>query len=194
MRLAYVKEIKNTHLLTLGIDGDGESVRFTVSASVYASLGRPAVGEELSEHVYAELSYADELYRAEKKALSLLSFADNNERTLLQKLLRAGFCRDVARSVCERMVMLGYVDEERQLERLILKAANEALLAERRICEKLRAKGYASSLVDRVMSRLVCSGEIDFSENKERLLSRLPDDATDEERIKLLYKHGYRYD
>ena len=36
MRLAYIKEIKNTHLLTLGLDGDGESVRFTVSASVYA--------------------------------------------------------------------------------------------------------------------------------------------------------------
>ena len=194
MRLAYIKEIKNTHLLTLGIDGDGESVRFTVSASAYAAVGRPTVGEELSEHVYAELSYADELYRAEKKALSLLSFADNNERTLMQKLLRAGFCRDVAQSVCERMVMLGYVDEERQLERLILKGANEALLSERRISEKLRAKGYGSSLISRVMTRLVSTGEIDFSENRERLLSRLPGDATDEERIKLLYKHGYRYD
>ena len=194
MRLAYIKEIKNTHLLTLGIDGDGESVRFTVSASVYAAVGRPAVGEALSEHVCAELSYADELYRAEKKALSLLSFADNNERTLMQKLLRAGFCRDVAQSVCERMVMLGYIDEERQLERLILKGANEALLSERRICEKLRAKGYGTTLIQRVTSRLTASGEIDFSQNRDRLLSRLPDDATDEEKNKLLYKHGYRYD
>ena len=194
MRLAYIKEIKNTHLLTLGIDGDGESVRFTVSASVYAAVGRPAVGEALSEHVFAELSYADELYRAEKKALSLLSFADNNERTLVQKLLRAGFCRDVAQSVCERMVMLGYIDEERQLERLILKGANEALLSERRICEKLRAKGYGTAFIQRVTSRLTASGEIDFSQNRDRLLSRLPDDATDEEKNKLLYKHGYRYD
>ncbi len=194
MRIAYIKEIKNTHLLCLGIDGAGESARFTVSNAVYSAVGRPAVGEELSAHAFSELAYADELYRAEKKALSLLSYTDNNEQSLKMKLLRAGFRRDVATDICEKMVSLGYIDEARQLERLILRAANDALLSERKIYEKLRAKGYSSALISRVMSELSRSGQINFEENRTRLLQTLPGDATDEEKAKLLYKHGYRYD
>ena len=192
MRISYIREIKDSHLLCLGVEGEGESLRFTVSAAAYASVGRPAVGEELTEHAFAELSYADELYRAEKKALSLLSFADNNERNLCMKLCRAGFSREVARSVCERMVSLGYVDERRQLERLVQRAANESLLSERRIVEKLCAKGYSRSLVAEVIEELVASGEIDFEENRARLLQGLSPDASDEEAKKLLFKYGYK--
>ena len=192
MKISYIREKKDTHLLCLGIDGAGESARFTVSRSVYAAVGRPAVGEELTDQAYAELSYADGLYRAEKKALSLLSFADNNERTLYAKLLRAGFDKDIARDVCEKMVSLGYIDERRQLERLITREAERSLCGRQKIYEKLRAKGYDSRLIREVTEGLISRGELDFEENREKLLSSLPEDASEEEIKKTLYKHGYR--
>lgn len=192
MRISFIRQIKDSHFLSLGIEGEGESFRFTVSASAYASLGRPAVGEELSEHVLAELSFADELYRAEKKALSLLSYADNNEKNLCMKLQRAGFSREVARTVCERMVSLGYVDERRQLERLVLRAANEALLSPRRITEKLCVKGYSRSLVTEVIRELEAAGDVDFDDSRRRLIMKLPEDASEDDVKKLLFKYGYK--
>jgi SOS response regulatory protein OraA/RecX len=135
---------------------------------------------------------ADELIKAEKKALSLLSYADNNRRTLKQKLLRAGFGYEICDTVCEKMLSLGYIDENRQLERLILVEANTKLRGPERIIPALVAKGYSMSDIKAVMRELVKSGEIDFNKNARALISKKLPDADIEEKRKFLYKNGYK--
>lgn len=192
--LKSVKELKDSHLLLLGVVEEGEFAGYTVTDAVYTELGCPEAGDVLDSDDLAGIKYADELHRARKKALSLLAFADNNRRTLSAKLSRAGFGRDIVETVCSEMVDCGYINEHRQLERLIIDEANRKLRGPLRIIPALVAKGYASSDIREVMSGLVDSGEINFDLNARRLLDKkLPSDGFDsEEAKKILYKNGYK--
>ena len=62
-----------------------------------------------------------------------------------------------------------------------------------RIVPALATKGYSTSDVREVLSRLVESGEVDFKKNARLLVSKkLPEDAGPEEIKKLLYKNGFK--
>ena len=191
--LRYIREIKDTGLLLLGIVGEGESADYTVGASLYSEIGSPSIGDELDQVSLSAIKYADELYRARKKALNILAYADNNQKNLRAKLLRAGFGYEVTQTVLDEMIFRGYVNEENQLERLIVIEANQKLRGPLRIIPSLVNKGYSSSDVRRVLKRLTDDGEIDFSANAERLIEKkLPVDSDEEEVKKILYKNGYK--
>ena len=190
--LKFVRVSKDSSLLSLGIIEGEESARYTVNPALYAEIGSPNVGDELSTEQLSAVKYADELYRARKKALSLLAFADNNERNLRMKLSRAGFSREMAEGVCSEMVSLGYINEKKQLERLILTEANTKLRGPSKIVPALIAKGYSSSDIREVMHRLVDLGEVDFKKNAKSLLEKKLPDASAEEKKKFLYKNGYK--
>lgn len=191
--LKYIREQKDSHLLSLGVVEGGETVLYTVNAETYEAVGSPAPRCHLTESQLSAIKYTDSLIRAKKKALSLLAFSDNNRRTLMTKLLRAGFSREISESVVSEMVALGYVNEERQLERIILDEANRKLRGAGKIIPALTAKGYSSTDVRSVLSRLVQEGQIDFKENAKTLIAKkLPEDADPEEKKKLLFKNGYK--
>jgi SOS response regulatory protein OraA/RecX len=156
-------------------------------------LGSPSRGTAFTDEELSLIKSEDERIRATKKALSLLSYSDNNEKALVTKLHRAGFSRDIAVGVSEEMVRLGYIDESRQLERLILREANISLSGFGKLLPKLIAKGYSSENIKKITHRLAESGEIDFKENARRLIEKkLPENASREEKKKLLYKNGYK--
>ena len=193
LKISYIKASNDDKLLLLGIIEEGESRHYTISYETYASIGSPEARTEIGEQEMAAIRYADELYRAEKKALSLLAFADNNVRALRQKLIRAGFSRDVSEQICTKMISIGYINESRQLERIILSEANGKLRGPLKIMPYVVSKGYSSTEARRIIQELCDGGEIDFDKNAELLLAKkLPDDATDEDRKKLLYRNGYK--
>ena len=191
--LRFIREVKDSHLLLLGVSEGEESARYTVNASCFEAIGSPTVGDELDEAQLSAVRYTDELYRAKKKALNILAFADNNRKNLGAKLYRAGFGREIVSEVCDEMENLGYIDEKRQLERIILLEANGKLRGPRKIIPTLAAKGYSSSDISSVLHRLVDSGEIDFRANARQLVEKkLPPNTDTEEIKKLLYKNGYK--
>ena len=191
--LKLIRESKDKGLLLLGLTEEGESANYTVSVTLYEEIGCPSVGDVLDEDSVSAIKYADTRLRAKKKALSILAYADNNQRTLYSKLIRAGFCRQVASDTVDEMVALGYVNEKRQLERLILNEANVKLRGAGRIIPALVTKGYSSSAVREVLSGLVADGEIDFTKNAHSLIEKKLGDFSDEEEIrKLLYKNGFK--
>ena len=190
-RIIYIKDTKEKNLLLLGVSEEGETARYTVNRQLYSEIGMPCVGFELDSGAMEEIREYDERYRAKKKALSLLAYADNNKQGLKLKLLRAGFSKEIVSECVDEMVALGYINEERTLERLVLLEAGK-LRGPSRITAQLVSKGYSTSLIRRCMSRLCESGELDFDEIKAKLIeSRLGDDADEEETKKLLYKQGF---
>ena len=194
-KIVYIKNTKTDGVVHLGVyDSDSEeTIRLTVSHTQSPHTRMICVGDELSDVEYEEVALSDEEYRARKYALSLLALADNNEKTLKRKLVSRGIGRDVAERVCEQMVSLGYINEERQLERLILSDANSKFYGPSKIIMRLAAKGYSASDVRTVMHRLVDSGEIDFTERARALIEKTyPDGASAEDKKKTLYKHGYK--
>jgi SOS response regulatory protein OraA/RecX len=91
------------------------------------------------------------------------------------------------------MIERGYVDERRQLERIILDEANRKLRGPLKIIPYLVSKGYSSSEIREVISELVESGEIDFKSNaRELLMKKMPDGADEDEVRKILYKNGFK--
>lgn len=191
-RIVYIKDAKDKKLITLGIEHEGVSVRYFINYSLYVKLGRPVRNEDISSRAVEEIKYCDELYRARKKALGYLALADNNSRELVLKLKKAGFCRDVADEITREMVELGYINEARQLERLIIREAQTKLSGPRKICARLAAKGYSLSDIKSAMRALGDSGELDFDAVKEELLEKkLTDPSDTEEKKKILYKYGF---
>ena len=178
--------------MTVGVERDGERVSLTVPEGVYSELGSPRTGDSTEPECYRILLSEDEKYRASMYALRILSYADNNLRTLIRKLCERGISRPVAEEVAEEMLSRGYVNEHDQLMRLIKREANENLNGPRKIKPKLMARGYSGADIDRAMHELCETGEVDFELSRRRLVEKkLTRDATEEEIKKLLYKNGY---
>ena len=92
--LKAIREIGDKGLLSLAIGGE-ESANYTVCSRVYLEIGSPSVGDILTDEEIYRIREYDEYYRAKKKALSILAYADNNKRNLSMKLSKAGFGREL---------------------------------------------------------------------------------------------------
>ncbi len=192
MKLLYVRQSKNRGYTILGINSGEGAVSYTVPDTLYMNIGAPLPSDTVSDVAFLDVKLADEIFRATKKALSFLSYADNNARVLKLKLTRSGFSREAAEAALEDMLRHGYINEERQLERLILAEAKMKLTGKAKFIPKLIAKGYKRSDIEAVTEKLSESGEVDFEEIKAELIKRkLGDEPDCEEVKKLLYKNGF---
>ncbi len=192
-KVTYVKSGPAEGSLIIGIVDDGAREKFYISQTEYARCGGPVKGEILDEETYLRMARYDEYHKAKKKALSILTYGDNNQKNLIRKLRVAGYPQDLAQVICREMVALGYINEEDQLRRLIVAEANEKLQGPNKIFAKLTAKGYSSSDIRDIMQNLVDEGEINFKSNAYRLIEKkLEKGATADEKKTLLYKNGYK--
>ena len=190
-KLIYARASQDKKRVVLGI-GEGDDVkRYSVGETLYRSL-EISRGDEITEPVLDEIIGDDHRFRATKKALSLLSISDVSEKALVLKLRRAGYSRETAEAVAAEMMSLGYIDEARQLSRLILREANEKLRGRGQIIPRLIGKGYSSRAIEGALDALISSGELSFEDNARALLEKmLPEDSTEDEARAILYKHGY---
>lgn len=188
-KIKYIRSSRDGARAIIGIAEDEQVTGYYVSRSLPAELSL-YVGCEVDEPQYDAIAREDESYRAMKCALKLLSLSDNTASALYMKLLRRGFCREVARECADECIRLGYIDEHRQLARLVEREANVALRGKAYIIRKLASKGYRAGLVREVIDELVQSGEVDFSHSFERLAEKMSAES-EEERRALSYKYGY---
>lgn len=194
---AYITSVRTkgekTPLVIISVKVGEENSKYTVTEGTYRKIGCPLSGEVIDEEAVGIIAKEDEKRRALQKALSILAYSDNNEKRLYTKLCMAGFGREIARATVVECVNLGYINEERQLERLIVKY-NRELLGPRKIIAKLIGRGYSQKAAVQMISRLQESDEISFEESARILIeTKLPEGASSEERRKLLYKYGYSY-
>ena len=188
MKVLFIREMDNGRV-RIGVGVDECTAKYSVSAGVYNESGIVR-GCELDEETLAMIEEDDTVYRAMRRALSLLSYGDNTKLALRRKLIRSGFSPEVADAIVGECLMLGYINEHRQIERAVLNEANRSLRGRIYIRNKLRAKGYSVGDIDTVIDGLVDAGEIDFGANFERLAEKRG--ANDEEsRRALAYKYGY---
>ena len=190
-KIVYIKSGTAKGRLTLGIEHDGECSSYSISESTYLSLGSPPKFYEIPDRDLQDVIFEDERYRAMKKAVNILAASDKSAYVLMGKLLGAGFSKEAAAEAVDEYKRRGYVDEMRQLERLVEREANGSLRGKFYIKRKLISKGYSSADIDRAIQLLTERGEIDFSSNFEVLAEKKMADG-DEERRALMYKYGYR--
>ena len=180
-------------LVILTVESEGKRTKYTITEGTYREIGCPLSGEEIDSGALECIEREDEQRRAVAKALSLLSYTDNNKKRLYSKLVMAGFSSNAAANAVKECVMYGYINEERQIENLVLRYHRE-LNGPSRIFAKLSARGYDSKQIRKVIARLTESGEVDFESAKQELIEKkLGCDASEEDVKKLLYKNGYSY-
>ena len=180
-----------TPLVVITALTDKKKTKYIINEGTYREIGCPLSGESIDENKLYVLASEDEKRRALLKSLNILSYADNNKRNLFSKLFRAGFSKDAIEYAVRECVALGYIDERRQVERLVLKHASE-LLGPHKIKAKLAARSYSPALISKTIRELEMLGEIDFTKNREKLISsKLSESASYEEKMKLLFKYGY---
>lgn len=190
-KIVYVKTGVTKGRVLIGIDSDGESRSYSVTEETYVAIGAPTRYTELSDRDFDTVCAEDERYRTMKRAVSILAASDKSAYTVKTKLYQAGFSREsIDEAVCE-CIGRGYIDEQRQLRRLIEKEANEALRGRFYIKRKLLSKGYRGADIDRVTAELTDEGEVDFRVNFERLCEK-KGAISDEEKRVLAYKFGYK--
>lgn len=190
-KILFVKSDGAHKRVRLGIEeDDGASAVINVRESTYTSLGAPERGLEISEETLYALKRDDEILRAYKKAVGYLADSDRSRYEMRKKLILLGFASDITDLVLNKCEEYGYLDEERQLERLVEREANRKLRGRYYIRRKLASKGYRTSTIDRVTSMLIEKGEIDFDANFDLLAEKRG--IIDETEMKALkYKYGY---
>lgn len=190
-KIMYVKNGTAKGRLILGIETDAGLSAYSVSEAMYLSLGSPPRFFEISERDLQDVIFEDERYRAMKKAVNILAASDKSAYMLMSKLIHAGFSKDAAKEAVDECRRRGYIDEARQLERLVEREANASLRGRFYIKRKLVAKGYSSADIDRAIRELTERGEVDFDANFEALVNKKAA-TSEEERRALMYKYGYR--
>ena len=190
IKILSIKETKEKNILSLLIFKGEDTSRYTLD-SAFVKTMQLSPGDEITEEMLSEISSRAEYVGAKRRALSILSYADNSKATLRQKLRQAGVGRECAERVTEEMVSLGYIDEHRQLERLVSRLAGESLFGPKKIMARLVSKGYAGASVRQAMRLLTERGEVDFAESRRLLLEKYGVSDGTEEASKLLYKNGY---
>ena len=191
MVIKAVMVTEKEEYVTLSLAGEKKSL--VITGELYSALGRPGAGYDVSEREYLQICEDDEYYRATLRALNILSFGDNSRRKLYEKLRQRGVLAAVAERVVDNMCELGYINEQRQLERIASDLANHSLFGPLRISAKLINSGYGASDVRRAIEKLCESGEVDFDENFARLVRRtLGEDSDLQEVNKIKYKYGYK--
>ncbi|MBP3605604.1 MAG: RecX family transcriptional regulator [Clostridia bacterium] len=189
--VAFVRPAREKGAFVLGLSDPEE--RYTVGQALYHEIGEVRGGDALSEDTVACIRREDECRRARKAALSLLSYADNSRRRLLEKLLRKGISFAVAQKTVEDMVSEGLLLESRQLEYAVLSLAEHRLFGPYRILRDLSAKGYKSEDIRSALHMAMQRGDVDFSKNAALLIAKkLGDAPSSEEKRKLLFTYGYK--
>ena len=186
-----VKPAPSKKRVQITILESGEEYTYTVTEATYKTLGSPLCGYDISVADLGTIRFEDEYIRALKKAADYLSASDKSKFALKIKLLKAGFSAEASDVAIERLSELGYLDEERQLERAVEREANYNLRGRHYIKRKLASKGYSSSAISRAIDALVGRDEIDFDANFEDLAAK-KGAFSDEDRLALAYKFGYK--
>jgi SOS response regulatory protein OraA/RecX len=182
---------KKSALVILEIATECGAFKYTLSEGTYRDIGCPLSGEIIDDEKLSAVIEEDERRRCLQKALKILSFADNSEQGLYMKLLKSGFAKECSKECVKECVGLGYINEGRQIEASILRAAEEGF-GPYKILRKLLSRGYKKELCFLTLRGLEVSGEINYAKMREKLLKeKLPEDASADVKHKLLHKYGY---
>ena len=128
---------------------DGEAV---VKVDTETLLRRGiSIGDELDDEELHALLQASAKHRAEEKALYLLEHRAHSKKELENKITRAEFDREAARSAVEHMEELGLLNDENYARRLANELFTRKKFGARRVKQELRQKGIDDALIAAVM-------------------------------------------
>ena len=99
---------------------------------------------------------------ARRHAFAILSYGENNKRSLIQKLRQKGYSLEVCENIALYMEHRGYIDEKKQMG-LLLDTYLKKKFGRIKIVEELILKGYKRDEVSEFLKTALA--DVDFAQN-----------------------------
>ena len=99
---------------------------------------------------------------ARRQAFTILSYGENNKKTLVQKLIQKGFNREVSENIALYMEHRGYIDEKKQIK-LLCQNYLKKKYGKLKIINELVAHGYQREDVQEFVKKNL--EKVNFAEN-----------------------------
>lgn len=190
--LKSIRFAENGSTVCLRVQTEEGICPYRITARDYEALGTPDAGTPLDDGALAAIGEAAGTCAARTRALRMLAYGDNSEKGLLRKLRARGTDPDAAAAAVREMRDRGYIREDEQAYRLVLREAKNKLRGPRRILAELVSRGYSAATARAAISRAEEEGEVDFDEIAARLVEqKLGPDPGREEEAALLWKQGF---
>lgn len=178
---------KKRYLSDLYIDGE---LAFTLDSRTLLEEG-VRKGVEVTDEALHCLVIMSQQRRAKEKALYFLGFRDHSKRELFNKLKRTED-EPACEYAIEKMVELGYVDDERFARRYAEQLINVKHLSVRGVRQKLYEKGIDRDIIDEVIEEF----DVDPKDNIRALVKRkyeryLNDEKGVKKTVSALQRMGY---
>ena len=157
-----------------------------------------SIGDELDDEELHALLQASAKHRAEEKALYLLEHRAHSKKELENKITRAEFDREAARSAVEHMEELGLLNDEDYARRLANELFTRKKFGARRVKQELHQKGIDDALIAAVMDEF-STERSETEENIRAILERKYPMAREDEKVRrravaALQRYGYGFD
>ena len=180
---------KKKYLSDLYIDGE---LAFTLDTRTLQEEGIRK-GVEVSDEQLHNLVIMSEHRRAKEKALYFLGFRDHTRKELFNKLKRTE-SENAAEYAVNKMIELGFVDDERFARNYAEQLITVKHLSIRGVRQKLFEKGVERDIIDEDLEEF----EIDPQENIRALIERkyeryLNDEKGVKKTVSALQRMGYNW-
>lgn len=130
----------------------------------------------------------EEFARARKTAVNILSYSDNSEHRLREKLAFKGFSHEAADHAVEYVIQKGWLDERKQAEAAVRYLAEVKLYGKRRILLELKKRGIKRDVI------IQCDiDRFDYAENCRKLWEKRGNED-DVQTAAYLIRAGYSMD
>ena len=154
-------------------------------------------GESLDEEEYMNRLCARQSKRAYEAALDMLSDRDMTASGLVTGLVRKGFLRPVAESVCGRLAENRLIDDKRFAERYV-ELRQDGQVGRYALKRKLRAKGIDEDTANEALGQLDDAAQLEAATGLARRLARryvsLESYAARGKLSQALARRGYSWD
>ena len=154
--------------------GKPRRIKLYLLVEQYADLG-VKVGR-ISIERFDLLVEAGKLCAAIRRGMGLLQYGDKSARRLAYKLTAKGIDRETAIAAAAYLSEKGYIRED-DTARLRAEQGVRKGWGLRRICEDLRAQGFASEAIEEALDSL---SEVDFTENCAAVIRKKYGDVPEE--------------
>ena len=148
MKIQSVEKYKgNTFCIVLE---NGEHLY--INESIVSEYGLKKYGEYKKEELEKVLD-ADLRRKAKERALYLLSYRDHSYVELCDKLTKT-YTEEIAYDICDKMVELGFINDENYAQRLARQMWEGKCFGLRKIRFELKQKGFSEDIIDNAVCEI----------------------------------------
>ncbi len=148
MRITSTLPTRDNQMMRIYID---ENYAFSVPKEDYIRLGLYEK-EEITQDEIERIRQEVVLRAAREKATGYLMYRDRSEGEVIEKLINAGFDKDIAQEAASALKILGYIDDNRYARKYITDRLKNKAMSRKAIRFELERKGISSQIIEEALS------------------------------------------